>query len=246
MEAFITGIGWISKISMGNMAGIQEFSQNTTLPQIKRKDVLSHPYKPFGRMDEFSKLGFTAIAFAMEDAGIKIDPERIQQGKIQQGKKNISMIASTVTGCLETDMNFQETMLRTLPSPAVFAYTLDSSFLGEASIYWGMTGESFVINEEKTNGLKGLFMALEIITSGGSDIVLCGLCNSRIKTIDTDFDIVDTGSLFFVIQKESPHSYGMIKSNSMKSSYYQNDIKITGLHDLAQKCTNQRYEHCKD
>ncbi|MBU8848382.1 MAG: hypothetical protein KOO64_02510, partial [Desulfobacterales bacterium] len=156
MEAFITGIGWVSKDSMGYPDHIQQFDRKTTLPGIKRKDILNHPHKSFGRMDAFSKLGFAAIAFAMNDAGIKEERD----------KKNISIIASTVTGCLETDMNFQETILKKVPSPAIFAYTLDSSFLGEASIYFGLTGESFVINEEKTNGLTGLLMALEIIDSG--------------------------------------------------------------------------------
>ncbi len=111
MEAFITGIGWVSKDSMGNMAQNQQFKKNKTLPKIKGKEILSHSYLSFGRMDAFSKLGFAGIAFAMKDAGIKNDP----------GKKDICIIASTITGCLETDMNFQETMLRPLPSPALFA-----------------------------------------------------------------------------------------------------------------------------
>jgi 3-oxoacyl-[acyl-carrier-protein] synthase II len=228
MEAFITGIGWVSKESMGYSGCINHFDQNTTLPQIKRKDILGHPYKHFGRMDNFSKLGFAAIAFALQDAGIKIKPE----------KNDISMIASTVTGCLETDMDFHKTMLRPLPSPALFAYTLDSSFLGEASIYFGLTGESFVINEEKTDGIQGLFMALEIIESGASDIVLCGMCNSDIK-INKDSCRNTPGSLFFVLQKRCLHSYGTINSSSMENHYYQNDIKITTLHDLAQRCTER-------
>ncbi|MCK5348858.1 MAG: hypothetical protein KAJ25_05685 [Desulfobacula sp.] len=230
MEAFITGIGWVSKKSMGYPNRIQQFECNATLPGIKGKDILDDPHKPFGRMDVFSKLGFAAIAFAMKDAGIKKDGD----------KKNISMIASTVTGCLETDMSFRETMSKKLPSPAIFAYTLDSSFLGEASIYFGLTGESFVINEKKTNGLTGLLMALEIIDSGVSDIVLCGMCNSDIKILNANSHIIKPGSLFFVIEKKSLHSYGTITSTSLANIYYQRDIKITGLYDLAQKCCNRK------
>ncbi len=84
IKAFITGIGWVSKESMGHINHIQNHSQQfdraTKLPKIKRKDILNHPYKPFGRMDDFSKLGFAAIAFAMRDADIKKD-----------GKKKISV-----------------------------------------------------------------------------------------------------------------------------------------------------------
>ncbi len=232
MEAFITGIGWVSKESMGHTGCIQHFSPNTTLPGIKGKDILDRPHKPFGRMDAFSKLGFAAIAFAMKDAGIKK----------ADGKKNISLIASTVTGCLETDINFQETMSKKLPSPAIFAYTLASCFLGESCIYFGLTGESFVINEEKTNGLKGLFMALEIIESGLSDIVLCGVCNSDIKAINADSHTIKPGSLFFVIEKKCLHSYGTILSTSLENFYYQNDTEIYSLYDLAKKCSNWKIE----
>jgi len=237
MEAFITGIGWVSKESMGHPGHIQLFDQNTTLPGIRGKDILDHPHKPFGRMDTFSKLGFAAIAFAMKDAGFKKDGE----------KKDISMIASTVTGCLETDITFQETMLKKIPSPTIFAYTLASSFLGEASIYFDLTGESFVISEEKTTGLKGLFMALEIIYSGESDIVLCGLCNSDIKIINSSANINKPGSLFFVIEKEKSlnshgplNSYGKVGSTSMEKFYFQEETKITGLYDLARKCHDRK------
>lgn len=242
MQAFITGIGWVSKKSMGHKGCVQHFDPKASLPLIKRKDVLSSPYKLFGRMDAFSKLGFAAIAFALKDAGITKDPENIQ---VQ--KKDVSMVVSTVTGCLETDVNFQDTMSRKLPSPAVFAYTLSSSFLGEAAIYFGLAGESFVINEEKTTGLNGLFMALEIIDSGPCDTVLYGVCNSEIKPADHDSDSIMPGSLFFVLQKQCDQSYGMIHASSLERFYYQNNIKITRLYDLAQKCTNLgKKEHHKD
>ncbi len=235
MEAFITGIGWVSKESMGHTGCIQHFPPNTILPGIKGKDILDRPHKPFGRMDAFSKLGFAAIAFAMKDAGIKKEEE----------KKNVSMIVSTVTGCLETDITFQETISKKLPSPAIFAYTLASCFLGEACIYFGLIGESFVIDEAKTNGLEGLFMALEIIESGVSDVVLCGVCNSDIKAINADSHTIKPGSLFFVIEKKCLHSYGTIQSTSLENFYYQNNVRITDLYELAQKCSNREIQPFK-
>lgn len=227
MEAFITGIGWVSNKSMGYPTCIQHFDQNTTLPEIKRKEVLDHPHKPFGRMDAFSKLGFAAISFAIKDAGLKMENQ----------KTNISLIASTMTGCLETDINFQQTLSKKLSSPAIFAYTLPSCFLGEASIYFGFTGESFVINEETPNGLMGLFIALDIIDSGESDCVLCGLNNSDLKIAQPD---IKPGSLFFVIEKQALYSYGTIASISLENMVYQTDTKITDLYDLAEKCFHQK------
>jgi len=236
MEIFITGIGWVFKKSMGYNGCIKKFDQNITLPKIERKDILNQPFKHFGRMDDFSKQGFAAIVFAMKDAEMKVEPEITESGKINPEKRNISIIASTVTGCLQTDTDFQESMLRPLPSPTVFAYTLDSSFLGEASIYLGLTGESFIVNEQNPDGLKGLFMALEIIESGTCDTVICGTCNSDIKINNTYYGTNTLGALFFVLQKKCLHSYGKIKSNSLEKYYYQDEIKINSLHDLAQKC----------
>ena len=92
MESFISGIGWVSKESMGYNGCIKKFDQNTRLPQIKRDDILRHPYKHFGRMDNFSKLGFAGIVFAMKDAAI-IESGKIESETINPEKKNISMIA---------------------------------------------------------------------------------------------------------------------------------------------------------
>lgn len=226
--AFITGIGWVSKESMGPAGCIHTFDRQTALPDLKRKDVLDHPHKTFGRMDAFSKLGFAAIAFAMKDAGLKEDGS----------KKNISMVASTVTGCLETDIAFRQTMTGKLPSPAIFAYTLASCFLGEASIHFKLTGESFVINEEKSSGLTGLLMALDMLDSGVSDTVLCGLCNCDIKTLPSGSHIIKPGSLFFVIERQALHSYGALTAASLEDIYDQTGTKITGLYDLAENCTH--------
>lgn len=242
MEAFITGIGWVSKKSMGNPTSIQLFENKFNLPFIKRKQIINNPYKPFGRMDTFSKLGFAAIAFAMDDAGITKE-------KNTKNPNNVSLIASTTTGCIETDIKYRRTMADHIPSPALFAYTLDSCFLGEASIYFNLTGESFVVNEEKTNGLKGFFWAMETIDSGMSDTALCGVCNSDMNIIDVDFtDIQDIpqiqsvqpGALFFVIEKNPLHSYGNIIATSPENFYYQNDIKISNLYDLAAKCSMEK------
>lgn len=195
---------------------------------LKRKSVLDHPYKSFGRMDNFSKLGFAAISFALNDAGMA-------KGSVSE---NTGIIVSTATGCLETDIKYWKTLADNVPSPAVFAYTLDSCFLGEIGIYYGLTGESFVINEENTNGLFGLYFALEKIHSGQSDTMLCGICNSDIQFARSDMSGVIPGSLFFVLEKESDHFYGRIKALSPETIYDDNKVAITDLYDLAKRfCT---------
>ena len=41
------------------------------LPRLSRKDVFLRPFPRFGRMDNYSRLGVSAISFALRDAGLE-------------------------------------------------------------------------------------------------------------------------------------------------------------------------------
>lgn len=179
---------------MGRPGRVQRSLSGDHFPELTGKFVLKAPYKPFGRMDNFSKMGFTAIAFAMDHAGIS--PSTTRDGVKE--KRNIALIAGSETGCLETDLLYQATLSRAggaLPSPALFAYTLPSCFLGEASIYFGLTGESYMIEEKNMTGLTPLSMAMDCLESGLYTAVLCGVCNSNLANTDSP-----PGALFFVLE----------------------------------------------
>lgn len=192
--ARITGIGWVLASSMGRPGRVQTFPWSQQLPKFSGKSVLKTPYKPFGRMDTFSRIGFTAISFAMDHAGISPITAR-DDGKKE--KKNIALIAGSKTGCLETDLLYQATLSRaggSLPSPALFAYTLPSCFLGEASIYFGLTGESYMMEENDDTGLTALSTAMDCLDSGLYSAVICGVCNFGPK------DTPPPGALFLVLE----------------------------------------------
>lgn len=240
MSIVISGLGWVYTTSMGYAGDIKVLPSSKGLPPIERKDIFKEPYKPFGRMDYFSKLGLAAIVFAMKDANLHGSPH-----------KNTGIIASSSTGCLETDMKYQATLLpenNTLPSPALFAYTLPSCFLGEASIRYGLTGESFVINETDTTGMTGLGMAVDLLAVGQIDYMLCGINNSQIDGVyDADgIDGIDAtsiqpGAVFFLLEKKNrnPGSYGNLSKNESNTSFYYKDSPIKNLYDLAQKCVKK-------
>lgn len=239
MNIVISGIGWVYTTSMGYKGDIKELPSGKHLPSIERKEIFKEPYKPFGRMDYFSKLGLAAIVFAMKDANLHRSPN-----------KNTGIIASSSTGCLETDMKYQATLFpenNTLPSPALFAYTLPSCFLGEASIRYGLTGESFVINETYTTGMTGLGMAVDLLATGQTDYMLCGINNSQIDGIAADNDNADNdaaaslqpGAVFFLLEKKKRNgagSYGELKPNKSNNRFYYKDSPINNLYNLAQKC----------
>lgn len=224
----IEGIGWVYKDSMGYQNHVKTLDPAQTLPKINREDLFDKPYKPFGRMDDYSRLGVAAIVFAMKDAGIE-----------QENDLKSAIIASTVTGCLETDIRYQATLTqeKRLPSPALFAYTLPNCFLGEAAILYGLTGESFVVSEETTCGMTGLGMAADLITAGDVSSVLCGVSNSDMQVMTDTSDPVRAGSLFILMSEYSGASQGRYGSlvRSGTQFYYDNE-PVESLYDLADKC----------
>ncbi|MFH2057518.1 MAG: beta-ketoacyl synthase N-terminal-like domain-containing protein [Pseudomonadota bacterium] len=247
MNIHITGMGWVYNSCMGYKNNIQEFDSKKNLPSITRKGILKEPYKPLGRMDDFSKVGFAAIVFAMQDAKRHTAPH-----------KNTAIIASSSTGCLETDLKYQATLLRennTFPSPAIFAYTLPSCFLGEASIFFGLTGENFIINEENTTGMTGLGMAVDLLELQQADMVLCGINNSEINNFEDGTNFIKSGAVFFLLENKKTKrtgSYGELHLNSSNNEFYfqkntqkdNHDVnpesKIDNLYNLAQKCLKRK------
>ncbi len=244
-------MGWVSKSSWGYPGHLIYSKNSHCLPKIPGKEILSRTHKAYGRMDDFSKIGFAAITFALADAGIpqsdhKLADHKLAEPKLAEPKKNICIIASSVLGCLETDIHYQATLSRKkgiLPSPAIFAYTLPSSFLGEASIYHGLTGESFMIEEELFNGLRGLSLGLDLLEDGGCDTLVCGLCNSDlysdIKMAEPAMEgpAPEPGALFFVLEKQASQScygpcYGTITEDRAQNIFSHEGKKITSLTDL--------------
>ncbi len=231
IQAAITGMGWVSKSSMGYPGHVLYSKSSHCLPKISGKEILSRPHKAFGRMDNFSKMGFAAITFALADAGIPLE-----------SKKNIGMIASSITGCIETDIHYQATLSREkgiLPSPTLFAYTLPSCFLGEASIYHGLTGESFMVEEELTNGLQGLSLGLDLLEEGGCDTLVCGICNSdlysEVKMAGPTMEETspESGALFFVLEKQAGKScYGTLTQDKARNIFSHEGKKVISLTDL--------------
>ncbi len=235
MSYYICGIGFVTPEIIGCGRQFNEFkSKPGKLLPISRKNILDKPYKSFGRMDFFSRVGFAGIYFSYKDAGL-INSELSNTDHTT----NTSIIASTYFGCLETDKNFFDTTKDENgkhASPALFAYTLSNTFLGEASIYLKTNGENFVINKDPTNGITALKMCFDILDSEQSDFVLCGLCDTNIPEFLENNANCFAGSLFFTISKQKQKiCYGEIKENQ-KGNILFNKNNIINLLDLAKAC----------
>lgn len=232
MIAAITGLGWVTVSGMGRGREHHGFDMTDgILPRVTRRSVFDKPYPHFGRMDDLSRLGLAAIAFALKDAGL----DQWRQ------KRNIGIIAATVYGCLHTDIDYLETVIPgggIMASPTLFSYTLPNCFLGEAAVCFGLTGPTYVINEKSRSGSASLFAALDSIACGEAARMLCGICDlgapPGIKIRDKGLP----GALFFVLE-EAPGTdrspYGTLSINKSGAAVF-NGGEIQDLIELAEGC----------
>ena len=197
--------------------------------ELTAKKVLGYPYKPFGRMDLFSRLGFAGVFSALKDAGM----EKWNR------KRNVGIIASTVFGCIKTDIQYYETVIPengAQTSPALFAYTLPTSFIGEAGIALGLTGESFIINEDQSRGIRGLNMAINSLFSKSCpDAMVCGICDAVPPAFMAQHQSFFSGAFFLVLEKKlnkNNRSHGALIIKPDNWIYYKNR-KLTDMAGLA-------------
>ena len=232
VKAEITGIGWVTSTGMGCGRNQRRFAMTRgPLPEIKPNDIYSDPYPSFRRMDAYSRLGVTAIAFALQDAGLAEWTE----------KRKIGVIASSVYGCLRTDVDFYDTVIprsKLGSSPALFSYTLPNSFLGEAAIRFGLTGVGFVINERHPAGRACLQAALDHLAGGNPPKILAGVCDLDCPQVFVGQGGLSPGALFFMIENcpsNQSNSYGklILKRNA---TLIFDGAEIQDFYGLVQKC----------
>jgi len=232
MGAEITGIGWVTAGGMGRGREHQSFAMpRGQLPEINPADMFKKPYPNFRRMDEYSRLGLTATALALIDAGLS---EWTRE-------RDIGMIASTFYGCLGTDVDYFNTVIPdrgSHASPALFSYTLANGFLGEAAIRFGLTGINYVITEQRPTALAGLQTALDHITRGAIEKILAGVCDVGCPQIFGEPDKVPPGAVFFMLEKspaKERSSYGKLQLNRT-GDLLLDGSEIKDLSDLVQIC----------
>jgi 3-oxoacyl-[acyl-carrier-protein] synthase II len=228
----ITGIGWITHSGIGYGQASQPFALlKGPLPEITRKMVLDKPYRNFGRMDDYSKVGLGTIGLALKDSNL-LSFNR---------KRDIGVIASTTYGCLNTDINYYQTVIPqqgTLASPNLFAYTLPNTYLGDASICFGLTGQNYVVSEPTPKRLISIQLGLQALLNKETDKMLCGFCDTPPLDIFNSADSNVYGSVFFMIERDcSPEkqNYGEIAQNK-NGSLTLNQKPVEDIIGLVNRC----------
>ncbi|SDZ76638.1 3-oxoacyl-[acyl-carrier-protein] synthase II [Desulfuromusa kysingii] len=230
MTGWVNGIGWVT--AAGCNCG-RNTDQQPLLPGTleipKRKQVFAKPDMRFGRLDQFSRIGLAAIAFCLRDAGEEAWDE----------KRPIGIIAASRYGCLQTDIAYLQTLLPEhgkLASPNLFAYTLANSFLGEAALRFGLTGQTLVFNQDDASGLAALHFALEELTWSEQQAVVTGICDLNPPP---ELAIGDEcpGSLFLLLGKEpstAVTSYGKLELRD--GELFFSGARVADFRSLVAKC----------
>ncbi len=139
MNSSIFGIGWLYKEEYGCIMKEKRssYTDGKSVNAGSGKDIFAYPFKNFGRLDTLSKMTCRAVALALDDAGIRYSPGR---------KQDIGIIGANTAGSLQSDVRYFKDYLesgRTLSRANLFIYTLPSSPMGEAAIYFGLQGPLF-------------------------------------------------------------------------------------------------------
>jgi len=126
---------------------------------------LQYSYPKFFKMDALCKWAWLgAEALLTGDKGTVYDGV---------DKKKIAVVLFTAHGCLDVDKRYKETM-STIPSPALFVYTLSNIMLGEICIRHGFKGEQTCLVQEQFDKEELAFWVNEMIVNRGMDACLCG------------------------------------------------------------------------
>jgi hypothetical protein len=193
MRPQICGIGWVTPSGIGSGQPGESLDLGTgPLPPLRRRQFLDVPHNRYGRFDLYTKAGFGAIALALRSAGLTQ----------WDHKRPIGLVVGTCRGCLDTDKAYFRTTLRSgsMGSPQLFAYTLPSCVLGEASIQFGLTGPALVIDDPSDGRLNGICTALDLIDWGLCETIVGGWCDVRDSSCNT-IPERPCGAVFMVLGK---------------------------------------------
>jgi len=232
---FVTGVGWISAQSMGRGRQNAHFEMvSGKLPSISRKAVFETPYLRFSRMDEFSRLGVSAVGLALQDAGLDE----------WTSKREVGIVVNTVYGCLHTDLDYFETVTPengAFASPALFSYTLPNCFLGEAAARFGLTGPGYVITEQGNSGLSSIRAVLEDMDCEDFESALAGICDLGCPPeFPIDANIIP-GAAFVVVEKKPDMGlkpYGSLHLSPAQEIFF-NKTRILDFSALIKACVKQ-------
>ncbi|MFA5394210.1 MAG: hypothetical protein WC338_07155 [Candidatus Ratteibacteria bacterium] len=165
----ITGVGWLTKDKYGVLKrkildGYPDLRSFYSL--LRQKSVLLYPMQSWGRFDGISRTTCLAGGLALFDAGITYSRKK---------KQDVGIIGTNKNASLQSNRNYFKDYIkngRTLARGNLFIYTLPSSPLAEAAIYFGLTGPLFYVSCANKGVVELLDCAARLIEGKNTDTVL--------------------------------------------------------------------------
>lgn len=160
-------------------------------------------YPRFYKMDNLSKLGWLANEVLLQGG---FEKERYKPEKI-------GIVLSNANSSLDTDARYYETV-KSIPSPALFVYTLPNIVIGEISIRHHFKGENaFFIFEQFDAG----FIEQYVDGLVNNDILHCCICG-WVEVLEEEYK----AALFLVEKEKSRDSVIFTKENLNKIYQLEN------------------------
>jgi hypothetical protein len=133
----IKGIGWITLSEYGGIKKKLQRDYNDLKSlhfHLQHESVLKYAIKNFGRFDVASKMTCCSIALALNDAGITYSNHM---------KHDIGILGTNNDGCFESNLAYFKDYVsggRIMARGNLFIYSLPSTPMAEAAIYFGFQG----------------------------------------------------------------------------------------------------------
>jgi 3-oxoacyl-(acyl-carrier-protein) synthase len=165
----IAGAGWLTKDKYGALKrkisdGYPDLRSLYSL--LRQKSVLLYPIQGWGRFDDVSRMTCLAGGLAMSDTGVTYSQEK---------KQDMGIIGTNTNASLQSNVNYFKDYIengRTLARGNLFIYTIPSSPLAEAAIYFGLTGPLFYVSCANKGVIELLDCAAHLIEGKDTDAVL--------------------------------------------------------------------------
>lgn len=160
-------------------------------------------YPKFHKMDNLGKLGWLANEVLLRDS---FDKDRYKP-------EDVGLVFSNASSSLDTDIKYYETV-KSIPSPALFVYTLPNIVIGEISIRHGFKGENaFFVSPE----FDAPFTEQYVSGLVNSDILQACICG-WVEVLGENYK----AALFLVEKEKSRNSVIFTAENLTKLYSLQN------------------------
>ncbi|MBS1781530.1 MAG: hypothetical protein JSS78_00520 [Bacteroidetes bacterium] len=158
---------WLRLTNYGAWIDGQTLTQDITSAEALFRSQAFN-YAKFFKMDQLCKWAWL---------GTELLLNRIESSiKQSYNKSQIAVVFVTAEGCMEVDKRYRQSM-HTIPSPALFVYTLNNIMLGEVCIRHGFKGEQACLSSKDFDADELFFWAADLLTHRGMDACLLGWIN---------------------------------------------------------------------